>query len=168
MGKKNIAKMKRSNAELSRFIEFRLGDKDFAILLSMVREVISIPDIVPILRSPPHLLGIINLRGQMITVFDLRKKLQLGPRNNKEEAVVIIDIGGTNVGVVVDAVNKVLTFTFLEVREMPVDENQLNSHFIIGIYKKEYSMTFILDIAKILDSKDMQAIKDSKNSKKAA
>jgi purine-binding chemotaxis protein CheW len=159
MEKENVSKTKKvSNAELSRFIEFSLGSEDYAIPLLMVREVISIPDTTPIPKSPPHFVGIMNLRGQVISVVDLRKKLKVETRHDKEEAVIIVDIGGMNIGVVVDSINKVLAFSSEDVSEMPEVEHQVNTHFIFGVYKKEHSLTVLLDIAKVLDLKDMETI----------
>jgi purine-binding chemotaxis protein CheW len=159
MEKDNVTKFKKSSAELSRFIEFSLGKEDYAIPLLMVREVISVPDTTPIPKSPPHFLGIMNLRGQVISIVDLRKKMKVeGFKHDKEEAVIIVDVGGMNIGVVVDSINKVLAFSPDEICEMPEVENQLNTHFINGVYKKENSLTVLLDIAKVLDIKDMEAI----------
>ncbi|MBP9682594.1 MAG: chemotaxis protein CheW [Bacteriovorax sp.] len=158
MEKDNVTKMKRANTELSRFIEFSLGREDYAIPLLMVREVISVPDTTPIPKSPSHFLGIMNLRGQVISVVDLRKKLKIDAKQDKEEAVIIVDIGGMNIGVVVDSINKVLAFSSEEVSEMPEVENQINTHYIFGVYKKENSLTVLLDIAKVLDLKDIEAI----------
>ena len=159
----NVTKMKKNtNTELSRFIEFSLGAEDYAIPLLMVREVISVPDTTPIPKSPSHFLGIMNLRGQVISVVDLRKKLKVEARQDKEEAVIIVDIGGMNIGVVVDSINKVLAFSSEDVSEMPEVEHQVNTHFIFGVYKKENSLTVLLDIAKVLDLKDIEAINATK------
>lgn len=153
---------KNTTTELSRFIEFSLGAEDYAIPLLMVREVISVPDTTPIPKSPPHFLGIMNLRGQVISVVDLRKKLKVEARQDKEEAVIIVDIGGMNIGVVVDSINKVLAFSSEDVSIMPEVEHQVNTHFIFGVYKKENSLTVLLDIAKVLDLKDLEAINTTK------
>lgn len=159
----NVTKLKKNHtSELSRFIEFSLGAEDYAIPLLMVREVISVPDTTPIPKSPPHFLGIMNLRGQVISVVDLRKKLKVETRMNKEEAVIIVDIGGMNIGVVVDSINKVLAFSSEDVSEMPEVESQNNTQYIFGVYKKESSLTILLDIAKVLDLKDMEAISGAK------
>jgi purine-binding chemotaxis protein CheW len=163
MEKENQSKMKKtSNAVLSRFIEFSLGSEDYAIPLLMVREVISIPDTTPIPKSPPHFVGIMNLRGQVISIVDLRKKLKVETRQDKEEAVIIVDIGGMNIGVVVDSINKVLAFSSEDVSEVPEVEHQVNTNYIFGVYKKENSLTVLLDIAKVLDLKDMEAISGMK------
>ncbi len=159
MEKDNVSKIKKSSSDLSRFIEFSLGSEDYAIPLLMVREVISVPDTTPIPKSPAHFLGIMNLRGQVISIVDLRKKLKIEmSKHNKEEAVIIVDVGGINIGVVVDSINKVLAFSPDEVSEMPDVENQINTHYIHGVYKKESSLTVLLDIAKVLDIKDLEAI----------
>lgn len=159
MEKNNITKIKGSStAELNRFLEFSLGAEDYAIPLLMVREVISIPETTPIPKSPVHFLGIMNLRGQVISVVDLRKKLKVEPKKDKEEAVIIVDIGSMNIGVVVDSINKVLAFSAEDVSEMPEIEHQVNTQYIFGVYKKEESLTVLLDIAKVLDLKDMEAL----------
>ncbi len=159
MEKDNVTKMKKhSSAELNRFIEFSLGSEDSAIPLLMVREVITLPDTTPIPKAPSHFLGIMNLRGQVISIVDLRKKLKIEARQNKEEVVIIVDIGGMNIGVVVDSINKVLAFSSEDVSEMPEVESQTNTQYIFGVYRKETSLTILLDIAKVLDLKDIEAI----------
>jgi purine-binding chemotaxis protein CheW len=105
MEKENISKLKQINGDVNRFIEFSLGGEDYAIPLLMVREVISVPDTTPIPKAPVHFLGIMNLRGQVISIVDLRKKLKVDSRKDKEEAVIIVDIGSMNIGVVVDSIN---------------------------------------------------------------
>jgi len=160
--KDNVTKIKRTNAELSRFIEFSLGKEDYAVPLLMVREVISVPETTPIPKSPAHFLGIMNLRGQVISVVDLRKKLKVETKKDKEEAVIIVDIGGLNIGVVVDSINRVLAFSSDDVSDMPDVENQINTQYIYGVYKKEHSLTVLLDLAKVLDLKDIEAIGTTK------
>jgi purine-binding chemotaxis protein CheW len=162
MEKDNYSSMKKSNSDLNRFLEFSLGGEDYAIPLLMVREVISVPDTTPIPKAPVHFLGIMNLRGQVISVVDLRKKLKVDPKKDKEEAVIIVDIGTMNIGVVVDSINKVLAFSQDDVAEMPEVESQINTQFIFGVYKKENSLTVLLDIAKVLDLKDLELVRGQK------
>lgn len=160
MEKDNVAKFKKGmNSELNRFIEFSLGNEDYAIPLLMVREVISVPETTPIPKAPVHFMGIMNLRGQVISVIDLRKKMKVDVSKELEEAVIIVDIGGMNIGVVVDSINKVLAFSTEDVCEVPEIEQQVNSNYILGVYKKENSLTVLLDIARVLDLKDLEAIK---------
>lgn len=158
----NVTRLKTATGELNRFIEFSLGAEDYAIPLLMVREVISVPETTPIPKSPSHFLGIMNLRGQVISVVDLRKKLKVDSKKDKEEAVIIVDIGSMNIGVVVDSINKVLAFAPSDVCDMPEVESQVNTQYIFGVYKKESSLTVLLDIAKVLDLKDLEVLSGNK------
>lgn len=158
----NVTKFKKGSVNLNRYLEFCLGTEEYAIPLLMVREVISVPETTPIPKSPAHFLGIMNLRGQVISVVDMRKKLKIDAKSDLEEAVVIVDIGGINIGVVVDSINKVLAIAEDEICEMPEVEHQVNTQYILGVFKKEHSLTVLLDIAKVLDLHDMQAIQTHK------
>lgn len=153
---------KSTNTELNRFIEFSLGSENYAIPLLLVREVVSIPEITPIPKSPSHFLGIMNLRGEIISVVDLRKKLKIEVKKDKEEVVVIVAIGEKNIGLIVDSINKVLAFSSDEVSEMPEVEGQVNTHFVSGVYRKENSLTILLDISKALEIKETEVPTDSK------
>ncbi|OIQ20857.1 MAG: hypothetical protein BM556_02625 [Bacteriovorax sp. MedPE-SWde] len=147
------------NSELQRFLEFSLGEEDYALPLLSVREVISVPETTPIPKAPSHFLGIMNLRGQVISVVDLRTKLKIKPKeNNHEESVIIVDLNGMNLGIVVDSINKVLAFTTDEVNDVPEIESQVNAEYINGVYRKEDALTVLLDVAKVLDLKDLKAV----------
>ena len=151
------------SGDVHRFLEFTLGSEDYAIPILSVREVISVPETTPIPKAPSHFLGIMNLRGQVISVVDLRTKLKIkGKENNAEESVIIVDINGMNLGIVVDSINKVLAFTDEEVYEVPEIETQVNAEYIQGVYRKEDSLTVLLDVAKVLDLKDKKVLNSGK------
>jgi purine-binding chemotaxis protein CheW len=155
----NVTKLKKSTmVNLDRFLEFHLGCEEYAIPLLMVREVIPVPETTPIPKAPPHFLGIMNLRGQVISIVDIRKKLKIENQSSAEESVIIVDVGGLNIGVVVDSINKVLAIADNDISIMPEVEHQVNTKYILGVYKKETSLTVLLDIAKVLDLQDMQVL----------
>lgn len=158
----NMASIDSNSGELHRFLEFSLGVEDYAIPLLSVREVISVPETTPIPKAPSHFLGIMNLRGQVISVVDLRTKLKIKKKeDNTEESVIIVDINGMNLGIVVDSINKVLAFSADEVNEVPEIESQVNAEYIEGVYRKEGSLTVLLNVAKVLDLKDLGAVKSA-------
>ncbi len=151
------------SGEYHRFLEFTLGSEDYAIPLLSVREVISIPETTPIPKAPTHFLGIMNLRGQVISVVDLRTKLKIKSKeDNAEESVIIVDVNGMNLGIVVDSINKVLAFSDDEVSEVPEIETQVNAEYIQGVYRKEDSLTVLLDVAKVLDLNDRKLLSGTK------
>ncbi|EQC46675.1 chemotaxis protein CheW [Bacteriovorax sp. Seq25_V] len=159
MSIENFNKETLKNGDVHRFLEFSLGAEDYAIPLLSVREVISVPETTPIPKAPPHFLGIMNLRGQVISVVDLRTKLKIKAKEeNAEESVIIVDINGMNLGIVVDSINKVLAFNTNEINEVPEIDTQVNADYIQGVYRKEDTLTVLLDVAKVLDLSDMKAL----------
>jgi purine-binding chemotaxis protein CheW len=153
----------KDSVNLDRFIEFSLGQEDYAIPLLMVREVISIPETTPIPKAPKHFIGLMNLRGQVISIVDLRNKLSIKPKEiSSDSAVIIVDFQGMNIGIVVDSSNRVLAFSNTEIQEMPELQTQVKSDYILGVYKKEDGLTVLLDVAKCLDVKDFNVLNSIK------
>ena len=98
-----------SNGPGDRYLSFNLGVEEYAVPLLAVREVIAMPEYTPVPYTPPYFLGIMNLRGQVISIMDLRQKLGVKPLQQAETTVIICDLGGASIGVVVDSVNTVLS-----------------------------------------------------------
>jgi purine-binding chemotaxis protein CheW len=141
-----------------RFIRFSLSEDEYAIPLLKVREVIAMPDITPVPQTPSYFLGIINLRGQVITVIDLRVRLGLKAERGDEMAVIITDLGGTGVGIVVDSINSVLTPDAGEVSEKPNLAQNKAADYITGVFRKEKGLVLFLDINGLLSIEDQSAI----------
>jgi len=140
--------------ELKRYLCFGLGAEEFAIPLLSVKEVIGVPTFTPIPQTPAHFLGVMNLRGNVISVLDLRNKLSIKPSANQETTVVILDLGDYNLGVVVDRVNSVLSLSSEEVGPKPMVESTKSSDYITGVYNKDNRLILLLDIAKALSVED--------------
>ena len=156
----DISELKNTGT-LERFIEFSLGSEDYAIPLLMVREVISIPETTPIPKAPKHFVGLMNLRGQVISIVDLRTKLSISTNTeHAESAVIIVDFNGINIGIIVDSINKVLAFSRGEIQEMPEVNSQVKSDYILGVFKKDEGLAVLLDIAKCLDVKDYNILQE--------
>lgn len=145
---------------------FNLGQEEFAVPLLNIKEVIAQPDVTPLPQSPNYFLGIINLRGQIISIIDLRTKFNIKPMPNNEAAVMILDMNGQFLGVVVDKVNSVQSIKENEIAEKPSVDNSKNHDYIEGVFKKEDKLIFLLDISKSLSLDDKSKI--SSSSKKAA
>lgn len=140
-----------------RFIQFDLGTEGYAIQLLMVKEVIPVADTTHIPNSPSHYVGIMNLRGQIISIVDLRKKLNIKPKTEGlEEAVIIVEYDGIGIGVIVDSINKVLNIGCKEVTEVPEVNTQVNAKYIQGVYQGEDSLTIMLDLENILNINEIK------------
>lgn len=155
------------NKDISnRFLCFNLGKEEFAIPLLAVREVIGLPDTTKVPQAPPYFLGITNLRGQIISIIDLRQKLGIASTNTSETTVIICDFGTFCLGSVVDSVNKVVSPEEKDLGPRPtLNESKANAH-ITGVIVQNEKLILRLDIAKALNADDLNVVKDS--NKKAA
>jgi purine-binding chemotaxis protein CheW len=154
---KNLNEQKRHSKTSERYLQFDLGVESYAIHLLSVKEVIPRPDTTPLPNSPSFYLGIMNLRGQIISIVDLRKKLNIDPKKEDvEEAVVIIEFEGVGIGVVVDSINRVLNIATSSVSEVPEVSTQINAKYIEGVYQGEESLTILLDLASVLNIKEIK------------
>jgi purine-binding chemotaxis protein CheW len=149
-----------------RFLGFSLGKEEYAIPLLSVKEVIAPPEITKVPHTPNYFLGIMNLRGQVISVIDLRTKLGVKAGENGETAIIICDLGAVCLGVMVDSINSVLNPKENEVSGKPEIHSAKNTDYITGVYRKDDKLVLFLDIARSLDMADQAII--LKNAPKAA
>jgi purine-binding chemotaxis protein CheW len=112
-----------------------------------------VPEVTPTPYAPSHFLGIFNLRGQVISIVDLRLKLSIKAKDNAETTVIILDLGDSVLGLVVDAVNSVINPSKEHLSEPPNMESTKHMGFVTKVYRKDDNLILILDIEKIL-SKD--------------
>lgn len=140
------------DANLSeRYLEVTLGQEKYALPLLRVREVIAPPKITPVPGTPAYYVGMMNLRGQVLSVVDLRKRLGITPQQPPaQEAVVILEFNDVSVGVFVDSVNRVLSFAASQISEPPTSLNKTSGH-IIGIYQSDQALVSIIALEKLLD-----------------
>ena len=146
----------------SRFLSFSLGNEDFALPLLCVKEVIAVPEVTPIPFTPPHFLGIMNLRGQVISIVDLRTKFGIKAKNVTENAVIICEFSGLCLGVVVDSINSVLAPAADELSGKPDIQGSKAGDYITDVHRsKDKHLVLFLDIARALSVEDLQTIKKS-------
>jgi purine-binding chemotaxis protein CheW len=163
---KTMAKKQQVDA-VNRYLAFSLSGEEYAVPLLSVKEVIGIPEITPIPFAPPHFLGIMNLRGQIVSVLDLRTKFGMKEAARSEEsALIILNLDPIFLGVVVDSVNKVIGVLASEISDPPELLDVNAAAFLTGVARKEDKLILLLDIVKTLDIEDLAAIEQ--NSKAAA
>ena len=152
-----------------RFLAFALCNEEYAVPLLKVREVIALGDITPVPHTPAHFKGIMNFRGLVISVIDLRvkfkmQKAEIGP----ETAIVILDLSPLCLGVVVDSVDSVLALTEEQISPSPDIESSVNNEYITGVARVDKKLILILDIEKTLSVDDLTAIRNQASKKKVA
>lgn len=150
------AKRIKSNLGTDRYLRFSLGKEDYAIPLLSVKEVIAVPEITPIPYSPPYLVGIMNLRGQVISVIDFRKKLGITAESGTETSVIICDLDPLVLGVIVDSINAVASPGPGDISPKPDLESSRKTDYITGVFHDESKLILLLDLAKALGVEDIQ------------
>lgn len=152
----------------TKYICFSLGNEEFAIPLLSVREVLGVPQVTPIPQAPSYFMGIMNLRGSVISVMDLRQKLGIKPIPGEETGVIILDLGDYYLGVVVDSVNSVQSLEETEISEKPVMDNQKSYDYISGVFRRDNKLVLLVDIARALSVEDRSALGQKHLASKAA
>lgn len=153
---------------VERYLTFSLGNEEYAIPLLKVKEVIAVPDITPIPFAPVHFLGVINLRGQIVSVIDLRTKLGMtSTLVGEETALIIVNLETILIGTIVDTANKVLGITAAETSLPPDLFAARSGACITGIVRKDSKLILLLDIAKTLDLSDLTTIETHAKAKVA-
>lgn len=150
---KNVA------TDASRFLTFSLNKEQYAVPLLKVKEVIALTETTPVPYSPAHFKGIMNLRGQVISIIDLRMKMKMPKADaNSESAIIILDLSPLSLGVIVDSVESVLAVTTEEIQPPP-DMGGKETAYIRGVTRKENRLILLLDIEKTLSVEDLHAMR---------
>ncbi|MCM2322675.1 MAG: chemotaxis protein CheW [Oligoflexia bacterium] len=158
-----------SGSTVQRFLSFSLGTEEYAVPLLRVKEVIALPDVTPVPYTPSHFLGIMNLRGQVTSVIDLRLKFRMKKvENSAETAVIIADLAPLSLGLVVDSINSVMAIRESDIADRPQIESSQSSEYIIGIAKRDKKLVLLLDLAKALSVEDHAALSKALAQPKAA
>ncbi|WP_141735229.1 chemotaxis protein CheW [Oligoflexus tunisiensis] len=145
--------------QVYKLLNFSLRSEEYAIALVKVREVIALPDITPVPYMPSHFCGIMNLRGQVVSVIDLRTMLKMeATQVAGETAVIILCIDGLSLGVIVDAVNSVLGVHDADIHPPDFDVRD-KPGCITGIIHKDDRLVFLLDIGETIAPHELKALR---------
>ena len=143
-----------------RYLNFSLDNKEYGVPLEQVREVIAFPKIHQTPSAPKNMLGIINLREQIIPIVDLRLKFGIQPTLTHDTAVIICKIENWFAGVIVDCIFGVQTSTEKENLSLgQLDNKSMSSSLVSNVISKEDKLILIVDIGKIISANDVN-VKD--------
>jgi purine-binding chemotaxis protein CheW len=138
--------------ETVQFISFRIGEEEFAINIMAVREIKGWTETTVLPNQPDYLLGILNLRGLIVPIFDLRCRFGMGLTTaTRAHVVVIVSVLDRTVGLLVDAVSDILTVQTAEIRPIPDIERAGGARFLEGIITRAESMVVVLSLEALFD-----------------
>ncbi len=139
-----------------KYLAFRLAEEEYGLEIVKVREIMGMMDITAVPRTPAFVRGVINLRGNVIPVVDLRLKFGMEAIEQTEETcIIVVDVEGMEMGIVVDRVSEVLDIGAEDIQEAPSFGVSVNTDFILGIGKTDDRVTILLSIGKVLTSADV-------------
>ena len=152
--------LRKSADKAGKCLTFALGSEEYGLEILKVREIIGYMDITQVPQTPGYVTGVINLRGQVIPVVDLRAKFGMDSCEPTDETCIIVveitqDGNGISTGIVVDRVQEVLDIVGEQIEDSPQFGGNVDTQFILGMAKVGESVKILLDIDKVLGSEDI-------------
>lgn len=139
------------NFEQEQLVVFEVGDESFGIDISLVQEIIRLQPITEVPRAPMYVKGVINLRGKVIPVIDLRERFSLSISDEtKATRIVVVNVLGNTVGMIVDAVSEVLRLATDSIEPPSAIVEGIGSEYLKGIGKLEDKLILLLGLDKLL------------------
>lgn len=151
-----------------KYLTFKLAEEEYGLEILKVREIIGMMEVTKVPRTPDYVRGVVNLRGKVIPVIDLRKKFNMAETEDTIQTciiVVAVQQGEDNVeiGVLVDSVSEVLDIPAQDIEDPPTFGSDFNSDFILGMAKAEDSVKILLNIDKVLTASEISSLSAKQN-----
>jgi len=156
----------RIRAEVDRegkYLTFTLADEEYGIGILKIKEIIGMMPITSVPQTPQFVKGVINLRGKVIPVVDLRLRFAMEAIDyNERTCIIVVEIGGRGadivIGIVVDSVSEVLNIKSEDIEDTPTFGTRLNTDYILGMAKMEGKVKILLDIDTVLSQNEIHML----------
>jgi len=144
------------HVEGGKFLTFQLASEEYGLEILKVREILGLMDITTVPQTPEYVKGVVNLRGQVIPVIDLRLKFGLKQGDyGQRTCIIVVDVDGVLMGIVVDTVSEVMDIDATSIENTPSFGTKLNTDYILGMGKVAGKVKILLDINKVLTSEEL-------------
>ncbi|MBU1108154.1 MAG: chemotaxis protein CheW [Candidatus Riflebacteria bacterium] len=146
-------------------VGFYLGEDEYALFIHKVREIYAMTEIRKVPKAPQFVEGVINLRGTIVPIIDLRKRFDLAANDSKQAAkILIVELGKNLVGMIVDNVSEVMRFYTDEIEKAPpMFSANISSQYVQGVAKLNDKLIILLDIEKLLSFEEQSVLKSFKS-----
>jgi purine-binding chemotaxis protein CheW len=148
-----------------KYLAFHLGREEFAIQVLKVREIMGLQDITAVPQTPPYIKGVINLRGKVIPVVDLRRKFDLPDTEYTPRTCIIVvqvpgETGPMLMGIIVDGVSEVLNIAATDIEDTPDFGDGVQTPYLLGMAKSKGKVKILLDINQVLSAADLTGLRE--------
>ena len=149
-----------------KYLTFTLAEEEYGIGILKIKEIIGMLPITSVPQTPEFVKGVINLRGKVIPVIDLRLRFGISSMDYSERTcIIVVEIDGQSgtvlVGIVVDSVSEVLNIKGDDIEKTPTFGAKLNTDYILGMAKMEGGVKILLDIDQVLNSEELSMLSEA-------
>ncbi len=135
-----------------KYLTFVLAEEDYGLEILRVREIMGILDITTVPHTPHYVKGVVNIRGKVIPIVDLRLKFDMPEVEHTDQTcIIVVYVGQVEVGIIVDCVSEVMDIAEEDIENAPEFGAEVDTHTILGMCKAGGEVTILLDINKVLD-----------------
>jgi purine-binding chemotaxis protein CheW len=151
------------DARAGKYLTFQLAKEEFGIRVLKVREIMGLQEITAVPQTPMHIKGVINLRGKVVPVIDLRLKFGLDAAEYTQRTCIIVtqvqaESGAVLMGIVVDGVSEVLSLTGPEIENTPDFGEAVTGQYLLGMAKVKGKVKILLDIDRVLSTQELHGL----------
>lgn len=147
-----------TNSRAGKYLTFFLSEEEYGLAILSVSEIIGMQSITRVPRMPAFVRGVINLRGKVIPITDLRSKLNMPDASRDESCIVVVQLQGVQTGLVVDRVSEVVAIAESDVSDSPSFGAGIHTEFLLGIATQGERVRLLLDIDRVLARAEVDAL----------
>lgn len=157
------AETSRQSVDLSKYLTFQLDEQEYGIGILQVKEINGLMEVTSVPRTPDFVKGVINLRGKVIPVIDLRLKFGMDEIESTERTcIIVVELnskdGKVQMGLIVDAVSEVLNIRQTDIEDAPAFDQSVDVSFIMGMAKVDDQVKILLDIDQVLCDREIDIL----------
>ncbi len=163
---KNVKDIVKNKFEIKQIINFFIEDEEYGLPIGDIEEIIRLPKLTKLPKTPIFIKGIINLRGRVVPVVDLRERFEVeGKEINSLSRAIIVNINGKLIGLIVDKVAKVLNVEDSDFSELPAMTDYSGKEYVKAVVNIDERIIVILDTKKLLSYQEIDALDDVQEDK---
>ncbi len=147
-----------TSSRAGKYLTFFLAGEEYGLEILKVSEIIGMQPITRVPRMPEFVRGVINLRGKVIPITDLRKKFHMEPEGSDDSCIIVVQMTGVQTGIVVDRVSEVVAIAGADIEDAPSFGAGIHTEFLLGIGKAGGRVKLLLDIDKVLVTSELEAL----------
>jgi purine-binding chemotaxis protein CheW len=163
---RDVSAANNGRAEASKYMTFKLANEEYGVEILKVRELIGMMEITRVPRARDYIRGVINLRGKVIPVVDLRVKFGMAPTLSTSQTVIIVvqltaPSGELTMGILIDEVLEVRAIAPGDIEPPPTLPSQIDTSFLLGVGKADKRVIFLLDIDRVLTAQERASVSET-------